>query len=269
MVQLGLTIRCGESENSLASPFSQKILWAHNGNKPGAKQARRKKARWSSNWSAKSWSRPNSAGLTPTSIARLFVAVEKAKKASVYQGHHRARHQKGRGHRRGKGQLTRPSFMKGYAPHKVPVVVECLTDNRNRTAPEIRNLFKAGSHRPARQRRIFLQSPRRGRGHASGREPRCRGRCHRSRRARKSSRSKPMKFPKARRARVFSRDQGTGPRFQGVEGGGLERHRLGNALRRQEIPRKSRTPHAHKEVVDFLNALDDHDDVHHVYAAMK
>src|ERR1041385_2549762 len=33
----------------------------------------------------------------------------------------------------------------GFAPHKVPVVVECLTDNRNRTAPEIRNLFKAGS----------------------------------------------------------------------------------------------------------------------------
>ena len=26
---------------------------------------------------------------------------------------------------------------------------------------------------------------------------------------------------------------------------------------------------ARKEVTDFLNALDDHDDVHHVYAAMK
>jgi transcriptional/translational regulatory protein YebC/TACO1 len=25
----------------------------------------------------------------------------------------------------------------------------------------------------------------------------------------------------------------------------------------------------HKEVMDFLNALDDHDDVHHVYAAVK
>ena len=28
-------------------------------------------------------------------------------------------------------------------------------------------------------------------------------------------------------------------------------------------------PAARKEVVDFLNALDDHDDVHRVYAAMK
>jgi transcriptional/translational regulatory protein YebC/TACO1 len=32
----------------------------------------------------------------------------------------------------------------GYAPHKVPVIVEVLTDNNNRTAPEIRVLFKRG-----------------------------------------------------------------------------------------------------------------------------
>jgi transcriptional/translational regulatory protein YebC/TACO1 len=32
----------------------------------------------------------------------------------------------------------------GYAPHKVPVIVEVFTDNQNRTAPEIRMLFKSG-----------------------------------------------------------------------------------------------------------------------------
>jgi transcriptional/translational regulatory protein YebC/TACO1 len=32
----------------------------------------------------------------------------------------------------------------GYAPHKVPVIVEAYTDNTNRTAPEIRVLFKSG-----------------------------------------------------------------------------------------------------------------------------
>ncbi len=32
----------------------------------------------------------------------------------------------------------------GYAPHKVALIVEVLTDNNNRTAPEIRNLFKRG-----------------------------------------------------------------------------------------------------------------------------
>src|SRR3974390_969365 len=30
-------------------------------------------------------------------------------------------------------------------PTLVPEIIECLTDNRNRPAPEIRNLFKAGS----------------------------------------------------------------------------------------------------------------------------
>jgi transcriptional/translational regulatory protein YebC/TACO1 len=32
----------------------------------------------------------------------------------------------------------------GYAPHKVPVIVEVFTDNTNRTAPEFRVLFKRG-----------------------------------------------------------------------------------------------------------------------------
>ncbi len=32
----------------------------------------------------------------------------------------------------------------GFAPHQVPVVVECLTDNRTRTATNIRVLFRKG-----------------------------------------------------------------------------------------------------------------------------
>ena len=32
----------------------------------------------------------------------------------------------------------------GYAPHKVPLIVEVYTDNTNRTAPEIRLLFRKG-----------------------------------------------------------------------------------------------------------------------------
>jgi transcriptional/translational regulatory protein YebC/TACO1 len=32
----------------------------------------------------------------------------------------------------------------GYAPHKVPVIVEVYTDNHQRTAPEMRFLFKTG-----------------------------------------------------------------------------------------------------------------------------
>jgi transcriptional/translational regulatory protein YebC/TACO1 len=32
----------------------------------------------------------------------------------------------------------------GFAPHQVPVVVECLTDNRTRTATNVRQLFRKG-----------------------------------------------------------------------------------------------------------------------------
>ena len=32
----------------------------------------------------------------------------------------------------------------GYAPNKVPVIVEVMTDNKNRTAPDMRLLFKQG-----------------------------------------------------------------------------------------------------------------------------
>jgi transcriptional/translational regulatory protein YebC/TACO1 len=35
-------------------------------------------------------------------------------------------------------------MFEGFAPHRVPVIVECLTDNKNRTTPNIRVLFRKG-----------------------------------------------------------------------------------------------------------------------------
>ena len=75
--------------------------------------------------------------------ARLAAAVEKAKKASV------TRDTIDRAIKKGAGLLDEKVeyetvFYEGFAPHKVPVIVECLTDNRNRTAPDIRRLFLAG-----------------------------------------------------------------------------------------------------------------------------
>ena len=39
--------------------------------------------------------------------------------------------------------LERPTY-EGFAPHRVPVIVECLTDNINRTLSNIRVLFRKG-----------------------------------------------------------------------------------------------------------------------------
>ncbi len=75
--------------------------------------------------------------------ARLFAAVEKAKKASVTRDVIERAIHKGAGTGGEKVDLTAVTF-EGYAPHKVPVVVECYTDNVQRLAPEMRVLFKKG-----------------------------------------------------------------------------------------------------------------------------
>src|SRR6202012_2439761 len=83
-------------------------------------------------------------GPDPDLNPRLAAAVEKAKKASVYKDTIERAIKKGAGLTEEKVNFETVVY-EGFAPPKVPVVVECLTDNRNRTAPEIRNLFKAGS----------------------------------------------------------------------------------------------------------------------------
>ncbi|MCK9588897.1 MAG: YebC/PmpR family DNA-binding transcriptional regulator [Terrimicrobiaceae bacterium] len=77
------------------------------------------------------------------SNARLFAVVEKARKASVTRDAIERAIKKGAGIGGEKLVLDHLVF-EGYAPHKVPVIVEVLTDNNNRTAPEIRVLFKRG-----------------------------------------------------------------------------------------------------------------------------
>jgi YebC/PmpR family DNA-binding regulatory protein len=83
-------------------------------------------------------------GTSPEFNPRLHAALEKARKASVTRDTI-DRALKKAGGEGGDGVELEAITFEGFAPHKVPVVVECLTDNRNRTAPEIRNLFKAGS----------------------------------------------------------------------------------------------------------------------------
>lgn len=75
--------------------------------------------------------------------ARLAVVVEAARKQSVPNDVIARAIKKGSGHG-GEGAELELVTYEGFAPHKVPVIVECLTDNRNRTAPEIRVLFRNG-----------------------------------------------------------------------------------------------------------------------------
>src|ERR1700744_1801522 len=82
-------------------------------------------------------------GADPTMNARLFTAVEKAKRESVNREAIERAIKKGAGVGADKLIVEHVVF-EGYAPHKVPVIVEVYTDNVNRTAPEIRVIFKKG-----------------------------------------------------------------------------------------------------------------------------
>src|ERR1051325_370247 len=82
-------------------------------------------------------------GADPDMNPRLFTAVEKAKKESVTKDAIQRAINKGAGIGDDKLVMEHVTY-EGYAPHKVPVIVEVYTDNVNRTAPEIRVLFKKG-----------------------------------------------------------------------------------------------------------------------------
>ena len=80
-------------------------------------------------------------GSDPAGNARLFAACEKARRQSVSRDVIERAIKKGAGVGADKLVLDHVVF-EGYAPHKVAIIIEVLTDNNNRTAPEIRNLFK-------------------------------------------------------------------------------------------------------------------------------
>jgi YebC/PmpR family DNA-binding regulatory protein len=80
-------------------------------------------------------------GGDPAGNARLFAALEKARRASVSRDVIERAIKKGSGVGPDKLVMDHVVF-EGYAPHKVPIIIEVLTDNNNRTAPEIRGMFK-------------------------------------------------------------------------------------------------------------------------------
>ena len=84
-----------------------------------------------------------SGGPDPSSNSRLRLAIEQAKRASMTRETLERAIKKGAGLLDGQAQHE-TVFYEGFAPHQVPVIVECLTDNKNRTAPNMRLLFKKG-----------------------------------------------------------------------------------------------------------------------------
>lgn len=81
-------------------------------------------------------------GGSPDANPRLRLAIQKARENSMPQDNIK------RAIQRGTGELEGVSYeevtYEGYGPGGVAVLVEAVTDNRNRTVAEVRNLFNRG-----------------------------------------------------------------------------------------------------------------------------
>jgi YebC/PmpR family DNA-binding regulatory protein len=82
-------------------------------------------------------------GPDPATNSRLRLVVEQARKVSMPKDTLDRAIKKGAG-LTGEAVNFERVIYEGFAPHQVPVMVECLTDNVNRTAPEMRVLFRKG-----------------------------------------------------------------------------------------------------------------------------
>jgi YebC/PmpR family DNA-binding regulatory protein len=82
-------------------------------------------------------------GADPALNSRLRLVVEQARKVSMPKETLERAIKKGAG-LTGEAVNFEHVMYEGFAPHRVPVMVECLTDNVNRTAPEMRVLFRKG-----------------------------------------------------------------------------------------------------------------------------
>jgi len=83
------------------------------------------------------------AGADPSMNPRLRMAVDAARKASMTKDTLERAIKKGAG-LLDEGVNYEVVTYEGFAPNQVPVIVECLTDNRNRTSANVRLLFRKG-----------------------------------------------------------------------------------------------------------------------------
>ena len=205
-------------------------------------------------------------GSDPDLNARLYAALEGARKASVPRDTIERAVKKGAGQTGEKVNYELITY-EGFAPHKVAVIVECLTDNRNRTAPEIRHLFRAGSLGAPGSVGFFFDH--KGVVEATHAD---KTRDSESDAIEAGAQNvEPLEAEEIPDGHVGARfiieikDLDTVSKFLTKAGWKVTAAELRYLAKNfVELPDAQR-----KEVADFLSALDDHDDVHRVYAAMK
>jgi YebC/PmpR family DNA-binding regulatory protein len=208
-------------------------------------------------------------GVDPAMNARLFAAVEKAKKESVPKDAIQRAINKGAGVGEDKATLEHVVY-EGRAPHNVPVLVEVYTDNVIRTAPEIRVLFRKGQLAAAGANKFIFENV----GLVEAHHPDV-----------QIDREAAAIEAGANEVEPLSHDQNddipqdvAGAKFicDRTAVTAVSKWLMANGwtVITSEIGYVPKifaelTPSQQEEVGEFLQALDEHDDVHRVWAAVK
>lgn len=208
-------------------------------------------------------------GPDPAMNARLFTAVEKAKKESVTKDAIQRAINKGAGIGDEKLVMEHVVF-EGKAPHNVPVIVEVYTDNVNRTAPEIRVLFKKGVLGTAGSNKFLFDHV----GLVEAHHPDTNTDREAAAIEAGANEVEPLTheqnddIPEGTAGARFICDRAavhTVATWLGQNGWTVVTSELGYVPK--QFPELTEPQKA--ETGEFLQALDDHDDVHRVWAAMK
>ena len=196
-------------------------------------------------------------GADPDLNPRLTAAVEKAIERAI---------KKGSGQSDEKINYELVTY-EGFAPHKVPVIVECLTDNRNRTAPEIRRLFLAGSLGQPGSVSFFFNHL----GVVEATHPDTSRDPETDAIEAGAQEVEPLEADETpagqKGARFLTEIKDLDAVSKALKAAGW--NVIASEIRYVAKNFSEVDDIARKEVSEFLNALDDHDDVHRVYAAMK
>jgi len=205
-------------------------------------------------------------GADPDNNPRLRACLETARKNSVPRDTIERAVKKGAGI--GPDAVTYETITyEGFTPHRVAVVVECLTDNKNRTASDIRVLFRKGQL--GNVGAVSWMFDRLGvvEAHHSDRTIDAEGVAIEAG-AQNVELLESTEVPEGSKgARFFTEttDLDAVSKFLVKNGWTITLSEMSwIAKSGTELGEAER-----KEVSEFLSAIDDHDDVHRIYAALK
>lgn len=206
-------------------------------------------------------------GPNPEFNARLAAAIATAKKQSVTRDTIERALAKGSG--TGADALQYHTVVyEGFAPHRVPVMVECLTDNNNRTATEVKMIFKAGTlGNPGSVGWLFDHVGLIEATHADKSIDLETAALEADADDVEAMEADDEESAGHAAARFYCDKAKLDPVTKALKAGGWTVTTSELAHRAKDFPELSDADRA--DVTKFLQALDDHPDVHRVYAAMK